>query len=88
MRKQTRTGGIGRTEGGSRGIQGAGVAPANQKLVSGTFVNLLNSFYACQLVNLRAGEAIVGDLNPSHWTGLLSWANLNEAAHGEKMSYP
>jgi len=56
MRKQTRTGGIAYR--GDSGDWGGKAAPANQKLVSGTFVNLLNSFYACQLVNLQPARAL------------------------------
>lgn len=37
---------------------GGKAASANQKLVSGTFVNLLNSFYACQLVNLQPARPL------------------------------
>lgn len=57
MRKQTRTGGIAYKKKKGQG-DGGKAAPANQKLVSGTFVNLLNSFYACQLVNLQPARPL------------------------------
>lgn len=57
MRKQTRTGGIAYKKKKGQG-DGGKAASANQKLVSGTFVNLLNSFYACQLVNLQPARPL------------------------------